>query len=583
MTEVILNEDSIASWHTCQEDNKYNKTNNGNDKYNETSNENILKDLHLNLNNYEDDSIDEFEKIIDQTDAFSKFKENNQNGDFLSSITPNSSFRKEKNYVIPKYQSDQQQNISLADKLTPTNNIHTNNIVKATTEIPSSKNEKVSTLLVPKINNAVLPINQSSSITLIDADNQEYDITMPGGSLAIFGNSKDNKDDMLHEKEEDLKEKLEDIKDTTKNNLENANNKLLEEMGKATEKLSSNDNTDESNKGTLGRLFNYIKGFGKNDTNESIELSGNENKTNEEKSSLNKKTTVENQSKLQTFAFQASDSVVTVINDAEDEDDDDEFVNALDSAPTDQINNNINNYKYNDYTNTKVSTIVTLNNPTEIDINDNEAVVEEKVVIQNSDGTETTTKKVIYTIDENGNEIPIKKYVYNNMEHPIQNQLEDNININTNQNIINNINNSNVETASLNNSEKQYDQSFSNSENFVDAKTTFHHRKMSNSYPTVKPSREENVKLLNNLEKKSSSHTLNSINSLNVELVPMNKVTTETVDVSLMRPNYFDNYESSNTVSKPPRKAIKNKKKQKKRKWYNRVFKFSICNRQEEY
>jgi len=661
MTEVSLNEDSFSSWHTCPEDSRLNKLSNENLKQSKTNNENILKDLNLNLENSDDDeSIVEFEKIVDQSDAFNKFKEFKESvhtEDFLRPVTPSGSIRRENspsvypNLVRPKYLNEQQ-NVSLADKTTPANNIHTKVTETTTTEVPNIKvnNEKATNLLsVPNVSSYISPLNQSSALTLIGEDNQEYDITMPGGSLAIFDDSKNDFKNEIHNIKEDIKDKKDDIKDTLKekkenlkDDIKNTKEKISENVNEAKEKVQSNGDVDD-NQGTLGRLFSYFRGFGNN------ESANNEKLTNEDKpktevkpkieltpvtdnKNKNQKTLIETVEALgsspyseytNTPALFPTESVVTVVNDSEDDyDDDDEFVNALDSAPEDDIN-----YKQHNYANTKVSTTVTLNNPTDISIYGNEAVVEETVVIQNPDGTETIAKKIIYAVDENGNKIPIQTVVYNNDDDDlIQNQLNNNaVLLNqyagyNNQNYNNpnaTYNNQSYNDSHVVNSNQvnqpnkvvatapaeeidESDMSYANSEDFVDAITASRHntlthddvQRIQNNVPPMALSfREGTVKKIqhNHLEKKASSHTLKSTTSVNVELVPVNKQ-HETVDVTETRPNYFGYYEenSSNTITseptvKPPRKAHRKKSKQKKRKWYHKVFKFSICTRHEDY
>ncbi|OUM65529.1 hypothetical protein PIROE2DRAFT_7461 [Piromyces sp. E2] len=620
MTTISLHEDSFSSWHTCPEDSKYNKSINGSIKYSKTNNENILKDLNLNLDNSDDESIVEFEKIVDQSEAFNKFKENTYNEDFLRPLTPSSSIRRENDssvypsYVRPKYLSDQQ-NLKKESNL----------------------------LNVPKVNNNISPINQTSSITLIDTDNQEYDITMPGGSLAIFEDSKDNIKNDIQNVKESIKDKKDDLKDSIEDTKE---------------KVSDIDEPNE-NQGTLGRLFSYFRGFGRTDNNVSTNnevkpLTDNKNKTLIE--------TVEtidkpNNSYINTPALLPTESVVTVVNNSEenyDEEEEEDFVNAFDEAP-----NNIIDYKQNDYPSTKMITIVTPNNPTDISINDNEAVVEEKVVIQNPDGSKTTTKKVIYTVDENGNENLVQNMVYNNDANLTQDQLYNNntikaskYNANNNQdyhnpNVIyndnevdnqnkiynNQVNNTNgvldnkIISTIPNETVEEDNQSITSSEDFVDAVTAasnnninninninnddndnsgnndnivnnvnnddnhhhHHHEEVQRPHnlpPKSLSFREGTVKKIQHsvLEKTSSSLTLKSTTSLNVELVPVNKP-HETVDITTTRPNYFGYYEDGNSTmtSKPPRKAHRKKQKQKKRKWYHKIFKFSICTRNEDY
>jgi len=494
MTEISLNEDSFSSWHTCPEDSKY-KSDNGSTKNNKTSNENILKDLNLDLDNSDDESIVEFEKFVDQSDAFNKlkeFKENTSNEDFLRPVTPSGSLRRENspslypNFVRPKYLSDQQ-NVSLADKLTPANNIHKNVVEITPTEIPTTKinNEKVSnTLTVPNVNNLLSPLNQSSALTLVDTDNQEYDITMPGGSLAIFDNSKvDLKNDInnikenIKDKKNDIKEDIKDKKNDIKETIKDTKEKIIENVNNTNDKLHSNSEDDENqgeNQGTLGRFFSYFRGFGKADNNESA---NNENLTNEKKNkpvteNKNQKTLIETVEALGSPSnvytnipgLLPTESVVTVVNDSEEDyDDDDEFANALDSAPE-----NVINTKQHDFANTKVSTTVTLNNPTDISINGNEAVVEEIVVIQNPDGTETTAKKVIYTVDENGNQNPIKTIVYNDDvdldAYNNQAYHDPNANVYNKQIITPNINNNNVTTTTQDDAVIEEEQSITSSE-----------------------------------------------------------------------------------------------------------------------
>jgi len=616
MADISLHEDSFSSWHTCPEDSKYNKDN---IEHCKTTNESILKDLDLNLDNSEDESIVEFEKIVDQSDAFNKFKENNQNGDFLRPVTPTSSIRKENspliypNLVRPKYLSDQyqQQNVSLADKSTPVNNINSK-VVGSATDVPS--------IDVNHLNVPTQPPIQSSSITLVDTNNLEYDVSMPGGNISIFNNEE------IHHVKDNLQDKKVGFKDSIKGKEED------NVKSNTTGKLQSGDVAGNSNEnpGTFERIFSYFKSFGKSDPstkkednnqNEAEKTIEDNNKNKSEKTieeikheakpvQLNKeKTLIETVEALGspnslftpiTPSLIPVDSTVTVVNDTEydddDDDDEDEFVNALDSAPVDVVDTNKND---NHTPNTRVNTIITPNNPTDIDIYGNEVVVEEKIVVQNLDGTESTVKKVIYTVDENGNKRPIETVVYDD-------------NIEQEENGV--YNNTIVPTTISNKPEIDDDVSISGSEDFVDAVTASHTNlneeivhQPSNVPPMANTFRDGTVKILNNninnnnndtdnknLAKKKSNTTLKSTNSVNVELVPVNKPQHD-IDVGNNNSNYFGFYEedSSTTItepviSKPSRKSrrkSKNNKKEKskKRKWYNKIFRFSICNRNDDF
>ncbi|ORX76097.1 hypothetical protein BCR32DRAFT_271470 [Anaeromyces robustus] len=271
-----LNEDSFCSWHTCQEENQYTKP----------SNENIIKDFNLNIDDSDEDSIKEFQQIIDTTDAFNNFKNgNNSDNDFLRPSTPNRILKKDNSPILsnilrPKYLSfnneQLQQNVSLADKTTPYNNV---NIVENSHEIPSFtlNDEKVSNIFnISDVKFNILSENQTSSMTLIDSQNQDIEetpsnISIPEGTLSnyekinamlppsgkshdINENTKNNlenkkeniKDDIENKKEnikDDIENKKENIKDdieNIKNNIEISDNKIKDDLSNITDNIKDN-------------------------------------------------------------------------------------------------------------------------------------------------------------------------------------------------------------------------------------------------------------------------------------------------------------------------------------------------------
>jgi len=74
------------------------------------------------------------------------------------------------------------------------------------------------------------------------------------------------------------------------------------------------------------------------------------------------------------------------------------------------------------------------------------------------------------------------------------------------------------------------------------------------------------------LTKKSSSTTINGRPVSSVELVPINKITNNNTQSEILNDNIAD--KSEQPISK---------KKPKKKKWYKRIFKFSICRRKNDY
>jgi len=377
-----LNEDSFCSWHTCQEENQYTKPNN----------ENIIKDINLNIDDSDADSIKEFQQIIDKTDAFNSFKNgNNSDNDFLRPTTPSNYLKRDNSTLLsnrlrPKYlsfNSEQlQQNISLADKTTPSNNIYINN-VETSYEVPSISvnDEKVSNILnISDVKSNILSVNQTSSMTLIDPQDQNTDqinsnISMPGGTLSIFeetnamlppsGKSNQiNKKENLKDTKNNLKDKKENIKDNIKDNVEKVKNDIeifkdnkvdniknsmedikekingsTKDFKESSESVKMNDteknnkdndvvdNNSNENTSTLGRLFNYFRGFGKSENNENDndKENNNNNKNENENDAIQ---TVTNNQNLQVPSLKAESSSLTMVDD--EDYDDSEFVNAFD-------------------------------------------------------------------------------------------------------------------------------------------------------------------------------------------------------------------------------------------------------------
>jgi hypothetical protein len=345
----IFVEDSFCSWYTCKEDNYITRI----------KTENILKDLNLNNVNSDVESIKEFEKIEEPTHKFNSIKgSNNDNNDLLKTSTSENIIKNEEkslsflpSFLISKlFNSNEQtqQNTSLADKNTLSNNVK---VVKTTQETVSPlaiNNEKVSNVLkVPNLST----MNKTSSTTLTNyqIEGNDYAITMPGGDLSIFEegssmksknnqlmNAKTNIEEFVNDRKENIKESLKvsenilkdgiketkesikDAKDDFKENLKDkkedlkeTKNQLKESLNNKKESIKENiidtkndlkdtkddvkefikdtkenitegisdtkknetetaeqKNEDSSNKSnntsTLGMIFSYFKGFGKN-------------------------------------------------------------------------------------------------------------------------------------------------------------------------------------------------------------------------------------------------------------------------------------------------------------------------------
>jgi len=242
-------EDSFCSWHTCIEENYITRI----------KTENILKDFNLNNVNSDVESIKEFEKIEEQSHTINKIKgSNNDNNGLLKTSTSENIIKNEEklssflpSFLISKFfnsNEQTQQNTSLADKNTPSNNVK---VVKTT-------QEKISNALkVPNIST----MNKTSSTTLADyqMEGNDYVITMPGGDLSIFEegpsmkseknqlmNAKTNIEDNINDKKENIKESLkvteshlkDDIKET-KESIKNARDDFKENLNDKKEDLKS--------------------------------------------------------------------------------------------------------------------------------------------------------------------------------------------------------------------------------------------------------------------------------------------------------------------------------------------------------
>jgi len=582
MADISISEESFCSWHTCNENNKNIKTNN----------ENIIKDLNLEFNNSDDDndSFSEFEKIVDQSVAFKNFREKNNSEDFLRPLTPHGSIKREnnplvQNFLRPKYLSgsDLQQNISLADKSILAGNIETSY------DIPTIKvnDKKTNLLAVPKANlkenenvskdikNNLLSANQTSSMTLIEP---EMDIAIPSDTNSaikskekpvtetkddVKDNIKDNIKNDVENDEENLNDEIEDFKDSLEEIKENVSEDIAnikEDLeNKTNETIENNENNNENGNeyatSTLGRLFGYFRSLGRNNNQEKEKE--NEIKGENENLTMN----VEETNDLHTLKVPAvlgiESSSLTVVNDELEEDEsDEEFVNALDTN-INEINNNINNEEDIFYTTKTDDITAKYNNINYNNINFNNA----KQNNYNGDFNNPITTD--YT---NGND------VQNTLNKPLSEK-----------------------TVSTKPNEMEDDDYSNASDEFVDAVTTSNiivannndSQPVSNVPPMGLPKKEGTVKPLKNMNKQPTNTT---ITPLNVELVPVNKpIESKGTGIKY---GYFDNivyedndnivYEedNNNTITRPSRKT--EKKKQKKRKWYRKIFSFALCTRHKD-
>ncbi|KAG4096216.1 hypothetical protein H8356DRAFT_1682240 [Neocallimastix lanati (nom. inval.)] len=718
----FLVEDSYCSWHTCIEDNQNSKSNNDNN----VKNEKII------IDDTDADSIKEFEKIIDQSEAFNKLKEKNSNSDFLRSSISGNAIKNERrtspsflpSLLKPEYinNSEQvnktQQNINLVNK-----NKLSNTYVETTQgKIPihTANYENDSNIL--RIPNLSI-LDKTSSATLVDYQDDEYNVTIPGGNLSIFEErskikSEDNQilqpnkdnDEGDNAHKDDIKETLkdtksnikDDIKETLKDTKSNIKDDINDVKKNTTESLKNtkenNLETTEKveNSGTIGRLFGYFKGFGKSevsfeDNKEKINENGKEDQINVKKDpqKLNIPKIYGTESSAVTIVG-GYDYYVEEEEDDDDDDDDDEFVNAYDES-INEINLNNNNDKSNNSNSIVNSPINNNNNSNKNDIktvvsdnanynnNDNntinnnyandpqEVVVEEIIIIQNPDGTQTTTKKVTtyITKDEKDfnkqlkaimtnkevdaivkNEVIISENTEkvvkdtkplpaipvitnhksdynikddniiskknNNINDSISNNMnenanniiiDDSININRNnivepvthndtvhQTVLMDINNSSntiVPTKHHEDNDNENDEnqiisiSSNDSDEYQDALNSSQSNiNLSNiQFPSIKNSTiqsngEDTIRSRKHgkLTKKSSSTTINGRPVSSVELVPINKITNNNTQSEILNDNIAD--KSEQPISK---------KKPKKKKWYKRIFKFSICRRKNDY
>ncbi|KAL6605144.1 hypothetical protein U3516DRAFT_830343 [Neocallimastix sp. 'constans'] len=469
----FLVEDSYCSWHTCIEDNQNSKSNNDNN----VKNEKII------IDDTDADSIKEFEKIIDQSEAFNKLKEKNSNSDFLRSSISGNAIKNERrtspsflpSLLKPEYinNSEQvnktQQNINLVNK-----NKLSNTYVETTQgKIPihTANYENDSNIL--RIPNLSI-LDKTSSATLVDYQDDEYNVTIPGGNLSIFEErskikSEDNQilqpnkdnDEGDNAHKDDIKETLkdtksnikDDIKETLKDTKSNIKDDINDVKKNTTESLK---NTKENNlettekvedSGTIGRLFGYFKGFGKSE----VSFEDNKEKINE-------------------------------------------------NGKEDQINVKKDPQKLN---------------------------------IPKIYGTESSAVTIVGDNDNENDENQIISISSNDSD-----EYQDALNSSQS-----NINLSNIQFPSIKNSTIQ-----------------------SNGEDTIRSRKH------GKLTKKSSSTTINGRPVSSVELVPINKITNNNTQSEILNDNIAD--KSEQPISK---------KKPKKKKWYKRIFKFSICRRKNDY
>jgi len=268
------------------------------------------------------------------------------------------------------------------------------------------------------VNNIKIPnlsvLDKTSSATLVDyiddKQKNEYAILMPDGDFYMLQESSsvsksNNLQKTVNENTDDKKQKiiesLNDIKEyinisTTKNSEDTKSNfekiikenfnkakddtqyEKIEQKNDVKEKITDNKqsletNEDDTNAGTLGRIFNYIKGFGRSQENLNMEEEKikkekkekvNENKK-ENENQINDTEIINDLQKLNIPLTLGTElSAVTIVGDneeEEDDDDDDEFVNAYD---------NINEIKHNNNENESIKNKDKLNNNT-ITINNN--------------------------------------------------------------------------------------------------------------------------------------------------------------------------------------------------------------------
>lgn len=560
MDDISVN--SLESWHTCKEENQnldQQKTNKGN----------IIKDLNLNLtHDSEADSIDEFENIINNSNVFSKFKSECENeNNFLKLVTPSGSIKKDNSNSLPKFLKP--------DYLNRDNTITANiyvNTVEVTNDVPSIDiNEKKMSnnlLTVPGIKNNISDKNQSSSVTLVDSEIQD-DFSVPVSSLDLIKNTnkKNNKT------ENNVNDKVEDFKDNFKERFSKGKEEIEDiipddEFQDAKQELNENEvvnenknNNDENDQGTLGRLFGYFRGLGKSENvKDSVEDNVNEKtKINNNNIEIPDKNTIKatkdfnNQSKLQLPAALGTEySSVTIVNDdiEENEDDEEEFVNALEVQPENNNNNEIND-------------------------STDEEVIFKDTVTNNDNNAELLTQGIGKSFNEGDDDDKSPQHK-NNINIPIPNQ---------NDVFKNEVNNNNKTIPIIPN--ESIIEDYNTTEEFVNAVTVPHNDNLNdesqfitNIAPIEIPDSEDSIIITKNDPSILENNT--NTRPLNVELVPVNKpvkileeVSMEEADVSKAKMNIL--LQPSDTK---PRKSRKMKEKMKK--WYHKIFRFSLCNRHKD-
>jgi len=356
-----LSEESFGSWHTCREENI-----NQDQQYTKLKNENIIKDLNFTFSNDSDtDSFNEFERIVNESGVFSKFKENESpNNYFRPEISPSDSLKLENSSSLPKLLKPNYFNsndkINITDK-THSTNMYANNI-EIIHEVPSIRlnGEKYSSDLssIPGNKNN-LPI-QSSTVTLINADVQD-DVSIPGGNLALFENNTENSNVNNTTENNEKNSMVEGFKNNLRTRMDNFKKRFSrgsEEMNvtipdpedefkdakqeiKETEVVSENKENNENDQGTLGRFFGYFKGFGKTESSENVA-----EEVKEDIKVSNDTTKLDDQNKMHPPFLGTEFSATTMVNIEfeEDKDSEDEFANALEVQPEpESINNNNNN------------------------------------------------------------------------------------------------------------------------------------------------------------------------------------------------------------------------------------------------